>query len=68
MPNPRHAAPRATLTEADEELELTMANVDMVLDELRPYLMADGGNVELVEIKDMVVYLRCVAVWVHGAA
>ena len=56
------------MTEADEELELTMANVDMVLDELRPYLMADGGNVELVENKDMVVYLRCVAVWVHGAA
>ena len=56
------------MTEADEELELTMANVDMVLDELRPYLMADGGNVELVEIKDMVVYLRCVVAWVHGAA
>ncbi|MGB5241131.1 MAG: NifU family protein, partial [Prochlorococcaceae cyanobacterium] len=25
---------------------LTIENVERVLDELRPYLMADGGNVE----------------------
>jgi Fe-S cluster biogenesis protein NfuA len=29
-----------------------------VLDELRPYLMADGGNVELVEIDGPIVRLR----------
>jgi hypothetical protein len=29
---------------------LTLANVERALDELRPYLMADGGNVEVVEI------------------
>ncbi|MGB8699574.1 MAG: NifU family protein, partial [Thermosynechococcaceae cyanobacterium] len=29
-----------------------------VLDELRPYLMADGGNVELVEVEGPVVRLR----------
>ncbi|MGL4879607.1 MAG: NifU family protein, partial [Waterburya sp.] len=28
-------------------LALTKDNVETVLDELRPYLMADGGNVEL---------------------
>jgi Fe-S cluster biogenesis protein NfuA len=28
------------------------------LDELRPYLMADGGNVELVDIEGPVVKLR----------
>jgi hypothetical protein len=27
---------------------LTIPNVERVLDELRPYLMADGGNVEIV--------------------
>ena len=32
-------------------LELNPANVETVLDELRPYLMADGGNVELVDIE-----------------
>lgn len=32
-------------------LELSQENVEKVLDELRPYLMADGGNVELVEIE-----------------
>ena len=39
-------------------LELNPENVETVLDELRPYLMADGGNVELVEIEGPVVKLR----------
>ncbi|RMZ54165.1 hypothetical protein APUTEX25_005321 [Auxenochlorella protothecoides] len=39
-------------------MELTEANVEKVLDEIRPYLMADGGNVEFVEIDGPVVYLR----------
>lgn len=39
-------------------LELTPENVETVLDELRPYLMADGGNVELVELDGPVVKLR----------
>jgi Fe-S cluster biogenesis protein NfuA len=39
-------------------LALTNENVETVLDELRPYLMADGGNVELVEIDGPIVNLR----------
>ncbi len=39
-------------------LELTNENVETVLDELRPYLLSDGGNVELVEIEGPVVKLR----------
>ncbi len=39
-------------------LELTNENIETVLDELRPYLMADGGNVELVEIEGPVVRVR----------
>ncbi|NJN86268.1 MAG: NifU family protein [Leptolyngbyaceae cyanobacterium SL_7_1] len=39
-------------------MELTSENVETVLDELRPYLMADGGNVELVELDGPVVKLR----------
>ena len=39
-------------------MELTIENVETVLDEMRPYLMADGGNVELVEIDGPVVKLR----------
>jgi Fe-S cluster biogenesis protein NfuA len=39
-------------------LELNAVNVETVLDELRPYLMADGGNVELVELEGPVVKLR----------
>ncbi len=39
-------------------LALTRENVETVLDELRPYLMSDGGNVELVDIDGPVVKLR----------
>jgi Fe-S cluster biogenesis protein NfuA len=39
-------------------LTLTPDNVEQVLDEMRPYLMADGGNVELVEIDGPIVKLR----------
>jgi Fe-S cluster biogenesis protein NfuA len=39
-------------------LTLTDENVEQVLDEMRPYLMADGGNVELVEIDGPIVRLR----------
>ncbi len=39
-------------------LALTSENVETVLDELRPYLISDGGNVELVEIEGPIVKLR----------
>ncbi|MBP0020399.1 MAG: NifU family protein [Cyanobacteria bacterium SBLK] len=39
-------------------LALTDENVETVLDEMRPYLMADGGNVELVDIDGPIVKLR----------
>ncbi|HEY9705722.1 MAG TPA: NifU family protein [Allocoleopsis sp.] len=39
-------------------LELTEENVETVLDEMRPYLISDGGNVELVEIEGPIVKLR----------
>ncbi len=41
-----------------ETLVLTKENVEKVLDELRPYLMADGGNVELTDIDGPIVKLR----------
>ena len=69
-----------SLSPALETLELTEANVEIVLDEarllahlshacsltsplltrtqVRPYLMADGGNVELAEIDGLVVRLK----------
>jgi Fe-S cluster biogenesis protein NfuA len=44
--------------ENTQQLALTPENVETVLDEMRPYLMSDGGNVELVEIDGPVVKLR----------
>ena len=44
---------------ADEELPpLTPYLVDKALDEVRPYLIADGGNVEVAAVQDGVVMLR----------
>ncbi|MFP4134580.1 MAG: NifU family protein [Halothece sp.] len=43
---------------ADTKLALTEENVEKVLEELRPYLMADGGNVDLVEIEGPIVKLK----------
>jgi Fe-S cluster biogenesis protein NfuA len=53
-PTPTPAAPEAV---ADPRA-LTIENVERVLDELRPYLMADGGNVEIVEIDGPIVKVR----------
>lgn len=41
-----------------ETMVLTSENVETVLDEMRPYLMADGGNVELVQIDGPIVKVR----------
>ncbi len=54
---PDNAAPGATPSSADPHA-LTLENVERTLDELRPYLMADGGNVEVVEIDGPIVKVR----------
>ena len=41
-----------------ETLSLTNENVEKVLDELRPFLISDGGNVEVVEIDGPIVKVR----------
>jgi hypothetical protein len=41
-----------------DSYELSVANVDMVLEEVRPYLIADGGNVEVVGVTDGIISLR----------
>uniref|UniRef100_A0A0D6QVR1 NIF system FeS cluster assembly NifU C-terminal domain-containing protein n=1 Tax=Araucaria cunninghamii TaxID=56994 RepID=A0A0D6QVR1_ARACU len=38
--------------------DLTAQNVDLVLNDVRPYLIADGGNVEVSSVEDGVVSLR----------
>jgi Fe-S cluster biogenesis protein NfuA len=39
-------------------MEVNFVNVDNALDAIRPGLIADGGNVELVDVKDGIVKLR----------
>ncbi|CAM9703085.1 unnamed protein product [Chrysoparadoxa australica] len=42
----------------DAPLPLTLENVEKVLDEMRPYLISDGGNVAVSEIDGPVVRLE----------
>jgi Fe-S cluster biogenesis protein NfuA len=39
-------------------MELTIDNVETVLDEMRPYLMSDGGNVKLIELDGPIVKVQ----------
>ncbi|MCX5969337.1 MAG: NifU family protein [Cyanobacteria bacterium] len=48
----------AASAEPSDPRALTLENVERALDELRPYLMADGGNVEVVEIDGPIVKVR----------
>lgn len=41
-----------------KEFELTLKNVDLVLDDVRPYLISDGGNVDVVSVEDGVISLK----------
>jgi hypothetical protein len=41
-----------------QKFELTARNVDLVLEDVRPYLIADGGNVDVVSVEDGVVSLK----------
>ena len=45
-------------------IEFTLENVDKVLDEVRPYLIADGGNVEVVSVDE---FTRSVSLTLQGA-
>ena len=46
--------------EDEDELPLTRENVELVLDEMRPYLQSDGGDVKLSEIDGPIVRLELV--------
>ncbi len=61
--SPSSSAPTTEVTSetaavANDPRALTMENVERTLDEVRPYLMADGGNVEVVEIDGPIVKVR----------
>ncbi|CAN4108157.1 unnamed protein product [Withania somnifera] len=47
-----------TTSDSAVELPLTAENIESVLDEIRPYLISDGGNVALHEIDGNVVKLK----------
>ncbi|KAL7125048.1 hypothetical protein ABFS83_14G089100 [Erythranthe nasuta] len=57
---PRHPGITKAVATSDSALELplTAENVESVLDEIRPYLISDGGNVALHEIDGNIVKLK----------
>jgi len=65
--NPRDCSPEQRLAchgktnvmnSKGEEMDNLKTKVEATLDKVRPALIADGGNVELVEVKDGVVKLK----------
>lgn len=50
----------ANPAKAEGTFELTLENVEMILDEMRPFLISDGGNVEVAEIDGPVVRLQLI--------
>jgi len=50
--------------EGKEDMEFNVKNVDTVLDSVRPYLIADGGNCRVVEV-DQVCVCVCARVCVR---
>lgn len=48
----------SVVTTTEGPLELTWDNVEKVLDEMRPFLIQDGGNVAITEIDGPVVRLE----------
>lgn len=56
--NQKHRKHSGTVVSPSCVLPLTEENVEKVLDEVRPGLMADGGNVALHEIDGLVVVLK----------
>ncbi|KAL3729466.1 hypothetical protein ACJRO7_026567 [Eucalyptus globulus] len=57
-PVPRQVVKAVATPDSTVELPLTAENVESVLDEIRPYLISDGGNVVLHEIDGNVVRLK----------
>lgn len=53
-PVPTETAP----SQSRQALELTLENVEKVLDEMRPYLISDGGNVTVADIDGATVRLQ----------
>lgn len=41
-----------------KKFELTAQNVDLVLEDVRPYLISDGGNVDVVSVEDGIISLK----------
>ncbi|GAB2282152.1 NifU-like protein 1, chloroplastic [Dionaea muscipula] len=41
-----------------KQFELTAKNVDLVLEDVRPYLVSDGGNVDVVSVEDGIISLK----------
>ena len=41
-----------------KKFDLTALNVDLVLEDVRPYLISDGGNVDVVSVENGVVSLK----------
>ncbi len=48
----------AAAAAAPQDQDELYTRVDAIIQEVRPYIQSDGGDIELVKIEDQVVYVR----------
>ena len=59
IPEPTSTTGTAVAESAEEGMELTMENVEEIIDDyIRPGVAADGGDIHLIKIEDHDVYVR----------
>lgn len=57
---------RSIGNQAGEAQQMTVESVDLALEEVRPYLISDGGNVDVVSVTDGIVKVKmqvCLGIW-----
>lgn len=53
--NPIPANPGTDQATSDEDLQVRVAEI---IEEVRPFIQSDGGDIELLKVEDAVVYVR----------
>jgi Fe-S cluster biogenesis protein NfuA len=53
--NPTPANPATDQSTSDEDLQGRVAEI---IEEVRPFIQSDGGDIELLKVEDAVVYVR----------
>jgi len=55
MENPGETKPAESLIPSDDAI---LEHVKLIIEEVRPFIQSDGGDIELLKVEDHIVYVR----------